>query len=355
MDGEGGGGTKRVEIISRNGNLVVNCHNNDGTIDCATISGEGDLVKFEEGVNVPIDRREQKESPGTEGSKANAPHVVADALRASEEFLGKDRNWTFPADGKLFEKALPSLKAQLPEIADVLESKAQQGGLNEVNKFLRDKGFTIQLEGNMGPFDIAAASILDMNVRWKEKGTAVTLTLSDTQKSVDAVSMAAVKEVYKSPDAANPIIEVETNTGDQVFMTKYEGEIPKDSTSLFRLVTKISRGKQVAEGYKGARFPMVDFNDSGDIKELLGARTTAADGDPAEISQAIYQHRLRMNEVGARAQAAAAVLMSKGIDFNAPRPVVIDGSFLVWFERNGVIPFSAHITEKHMKKPENLD
>src|SRR3989344_497925 len=131
LDGEGGGGTKRVEIISRNGNLVVNCHNNDGTIDCATISGEGDLVKFEEGVNVPIDRREQKESPGTEGSKANAPHVVADALRASEEFLGKDRNWTFPADGKLFEKALPSLKAQLPEIAAVLESKAQQGGLNE--------------------------------------------------------------------------------------------------------------------------------------------------------------------------------------------------------------------------------
>src|SRR3989344_3954146 len=118
-------------IDSSDGKIQVNGRRITLPLNNINLDGEGDLVKFEEGVNVPIDRREQKESPGTEGSKANAPHVVADALRASEEFLGKDRNWTFPADGKLFEKALPSLKAQLPEIAAVLESKAQQGGLNE--------------------------------------------------------------------------------------------------------------------------------------------------------------------------------------------------------------------------------
>ena len=77
------------------------------------------------------------------------------------------------------------------------------------------------------------------------------------------------------------------------------------------------------------------------------------DGSPAEIAQALYQHRLRMNEVGARAQAAAALGMSRGISME--EPVMINGPFIVWFEKDGVIPFSAHITEEHMKKPGNLD
>lgn len=353
LDGEGGGGTKRVDMFIHGENLVVDVHNNDGSIDRITISSVGEIVKMEQGINALGDQKERNEEQEAYKGRANAPHTIADALLASEKFLGADRKWAFPPNGILFEKALTGLKKQLPKLASVLESKAQQGGVDEVNRFLREKRFTIQLRDMKGAYDVYTASVLDMNVRWQEPGKAVKLDLAESDKKIDAVSMPELQAVFESADHKQPIIQIETSTDETVFMTRYDGKVPNDSTSLYRLIYKLSRSKKAATGYKGAKFPMVDYNNSGNIEELIGARTTAADGDPAEIRQALYQHRLRVNEVGARAQAAAALGVSKGISLD--KPVVIDGPFLIWFEKDGVIPFSAHITEEHMKKPKDLE
>lgn len=97
---------------------------------------------------------------------------------------------------------------------------------------------------------------------------------------------------------------------------------------------------------------MVDFEKSGDITEIIGAETSGEDGMPAIVSQAKYQHRLRMNEVGARAEAAAAIATTRGIDRS--KPVEINGPFIVWFEKDGVITFSARISEEHMKAPKTF-
>lgn len=342
--------TASVSLYSPDGmtKLIVEIENKDGSKQKWEVNQFGNVeqIKGEK-------QKEGAETNETYKSKANAPHTIADALLASEKFLGANRKWEFPPNGKLFEKALPSLKAQLPKLADVLESKAQQGGVDEVNRFLKEKGFDIQLEDMGGNYDVYTASVLDMNVRWKNPGKAIKMRLEDSEKEIDAVSMKELQSVFESAEHNHPIIQVETSKDETVCMTRFEGTVPQDSTSLFRLVYKLSRSKKPATGYKGARFPMVDFNDSGDIEELIGTRTMGEDGSPAEISQALYQHRLRMNEIGARAQAAAALGMSRGISMD--QPVVIDGSFLIWFEKGGVIPFSAHITEEHMKKPESLD
>lgn len=349
----GDGKTKWIDVYMHGKELNLDIHNANGTIDKAIVNSRGEFT-IKENVNARREEgAESAEAKETLDSHANAPHTIADAFRAAEKFTGKNLKWEMPPRGKQMAEDLPQLKKELPQLADVLDSIAQQGGVNKVNKFLEEKGFTIRLENQGGPFDVYAASVLDMNVRWKAAGKATTMQLAESDKEVDSVVMKSVAAVFESRGHDNPIVQIDTKDGDMVFMTRYEGAIPEDQTSLRRIVQKLAQSKKPADRkYAGAEFPMVDFDKSGDIMELIGARSTATDGDPLEIRQAKYQHRLRMNEIGARAQAAAAIGMLKGF---GPAPVVIDGPFILWFERDGIIPFSAKINEEHMKKPRNLE
>lgn len=353
LDNPDGGGTKRVEMYVLRGKLYVDVHNNDGSIDGLILDKDG-TFKLEEQKNRPAQGRESAEKMGTEGSVTNAPHTVAGALHATEKFLGKDRQWSFPSEGQAFSDRLPRLIQELPALQDIMKDEAQMGGVDKVNRFLKKNGFSIQLQDSGSPFDIYAASVLDMNVRWEDPGEVTTVRLEDSQREVPAVSMKNVRSFYEVPGHNQPIVELKTNTqGERVFMTEYDQLIPEDVTSLTSIVEGFSRNKVWQSEYKGITFPMVDFERSGDITEIIGAETNGKDGMPAIIKQAKFQHRLRMNEVGARAEAAAAIATARGIDMS--QPVQIDGPFIVWFEKDGVITFSARISEGHMKAPKSLD
>lgn len=321
----------------------------------------GELVKTLEDAmkatppRIKDEAKESSEVIKTSGSIANAPHTVAAALCAADEYLGSGRKWEFGRDGQAFAGRLDGLNRELPSVSDLLQSIAGKGpaGVKAVNEFLQKKGFSIQLVESTDRNGLYVASVLDEKVSWKFKGDAAKLKLKDDEREVDAVSMPWVRSVLKAPGHENPIVQIETQGRDKVFMTKYDKPIPQDTSSLNELVKDLSKSMQPAEGYKGVTFPMVDFNNQGDMKELIGAHTVGTDGQPAVVAQAKYQHRLRMNEVGARAEAAAAMGMPRGISME--KPVKIDGPFIVWFERDGVIPFAARITKDHMKRPANLD
>jgi len=101
---------------------------------------------------------------------------------------------------------------------------------------------------------------------------------------------------------------------------------------------------------------MVNLDELVDISWLLGMETTAESGQRAWVSQAKQQTILKMNEVGARAKSAVAIAVTRSIEM--PKPdMVINGPFLVWFEREGLAPSrssSGHITQEDWRNPGDI-
>ena len=100
---------------------------------------------------------------------------------------------------------------------------------------------------------------------------------------------------------------------------------------------------------------MANYQASGEMTWLQGAKTTTAEKENYHISQALYAHRFRLNEKGARAEAANAVVALRG----APIPLIIDGSYLAWFEipsksDKSLIPFAILVTKDSMSEPAEL-
>lgn len=294
------------------------------------------------------------------GSEAGSPHTIVAALGATEEFLGNNRVWrSTKPQAQAFFRDFKTLRSQV-EGVDFVETEAGLGrsGMAQVNRFLKDHHFDIQLDpSNVQPSDVSAAAVMDIKVTWREKGEARDHRLSTgSQKEVPGVWMSSINTASSANGHNYPIIQVPTQNGFDVYMTRYDDALSNDPMALSQVTASLMNGIGNEEAVKGAWFPMVDFEKMGDLSWLLGATTTDAhDGITVTITQALAQYRLRMNEVGARAEAAVAVSGSKGLSFSGPNPVYIDGPFLVWFVKDGVTYFSAYIDEESMKKPRGLD
>jgi hypothetical protein len=316
---------------------------------------DGQQLKF---LNVEAPKSSLDSGLANVGSESGSPHTVAAALGATEEFLGKNRVWkSNKPEAQTFLRNMSALRAQIQGV-DFVQTEAGIGkpGVAEVNRFLQDKGFDIQLKPDgVQPSDVSAAAVMDIKVTWREKGEARNSRLStSSQKEVPGVWMSSIQTAYESSGHNHPIIQVPTQNGFDVFMTRYDGTVSRDPMALHETVSGLMDEMTSQKTVKGAWFPMVDFEESGTLSWLLGATTTdAQDGETATITQALAQYRLRMNEAGARAEAAVAVGTTKGL--GGPGPVYIDGPFLVWFVKDGVTYFSAYIDEESMKRPQGLD
>jgi len=75
---------------------------------------------------------------------------------------------------------------------------------------------------------------------------------------------------------------------------------------------------------------------------------------PAIITQALQQTKLRMNEEGARAQSAVAIGVLRGC--LPTYDYVIDWPFLFWITRPGISKplFVAYVTEDDWKNPGDI-
>lgn len=300
-------------------------------------------------------------------SRANSPHTIAAVLKATEQFLGENLEWDMPPSWNKLEGEISTLNQELPKVFDLLDSIAQQWWANKVNKYLKDNGFSIELDdSNASEVDVFAASILNMPVEWKNEWEKSSFYLYkknpdgtyEKGKEVDSVKMKWVNYIYEVSWHDNPIVKLETNNWDVVYITKFDSEPPKWSIWIHSLVTdwnkKIWEDTRKEVWNHGdynwqVEFPMVNYNRSWDIEELLSASTIDKNWFPIVISEAKYQHILKINEKWALAKAAAAVAATRSLSW--PSSININWPFIVWFERNWVIPFSAYISENDMKNP----
>ena len=284
-------------------------------------------------------------------SKTVVTYPIVAALVAAERIAGPDREWK-PANPKqrrfLTEFFEICRRERVSEIQSLASWRAE-----EINKFLRERGFLIQLQ----PFaqnTFGVASILDLLVEWLQKGE-VTKIETKTQKTFPGVR---IKEenvsFFKAIGHNEPIARLLTKSGDEVFMTMV-GKIPAEDFDLVAKVEELSNNIRPNSEFGGLVFPMVDLDQKVDISWLRDLQTICSDGTPGIITQALQQTKLKMNEVGARVQSAVAVAMLKGISMHKPDHI-INRPFLMWIERNGLEQplFVGYITEEDWKNPGSL-
>jgi len=271
---------------------------------------------------------------------------VLGCLKAAGEFIGAPLEFVAKNDTqtefiKRFEDKLP----EVDKLTEELKSMAHKE-VSVINTFLKENGFDIQLDPVSDGF--AVASILDVLVKWLDKGRKTTIR----DGKYPAVKLKEGVSIFMGCHG-NPLVAVETETDDLVFMTVVD-EMPEDTFALAALIEKLSTETSPWRGNnKGVIFPMINYDQKVDISWLCGLSVHKE----WYVQQALQQTKFRMNEIGARAQSAVAMTMRCASAMAEPKPIIIDRPFVLWIDRKGVNTplFSGVFAEDVWEEPEGLD
>lgn len=234
----------------------------------------------------------------------------------------------------------------------------------ELNHWLKDNGFDIQLDPFKEPTDFGAGTIQDVSVAWKEK--AQKLVLMDTTDESKEYNYVRMSDDHVSfHGTRNPIAHIETSNGDEVYMMMEERLLEDAAFGLINIwpdILNVVANRKEEVNYSALKFPMVDINDQPNIewlKKMYFNGVSAIDGMAGEmtVKQALQQTFFKMNEEGARVKSAAVVGMARCASVRMPKPeMVIDKPFYLWISRPGTcLPyFAARIDKDCWKNPGGL-
>jgi len=265
---------------------------------------------------------------------------------------GSDLQWTAVNSPQIdFLEMFEDLRGLVGDIPEL--TRMASFDVEEVNAFLRDNGFDIQLLGtlNRARGDFATASILDLLVEWLEAGTETEVETPKGEVFPAARIKKDVVSYFRSGGNSEPVVCIDTKSGDKVYMTMLDDSQNLDLVELFLMEDFIPCSK-----FGDLVFPMVNLDYQPDISWLIGMHAQGEDGRPLIVSQALQQTKLRMNHIGARVESAAAVTVVRMA--RMPKPdYVINRPFFVWFVRDGFpVPlFIGRIEKDCWANPGGLD
>ena len=287
-------------------------------------------------------------------SKASEIYTITAAIEQAERTMKLKNDWKPKNEiQKSFLKNFLQVCRgnKVSEIEFEVSSEAEK-----INSFLKKKGFSIRLQP-FPPNTIGFASILDLIVEWLRLGEKVKIQAKNegiyegVRIIKDGVSFfESVVNDYRHTVAC-----LKTKSGDMVFITVPKE--PLEGLDLIEMAEILSNNKDILPGvYEAVRFPMVDLDITNDIGWLRGMSTNNVTNIPADITQAIQQIKIKINEKGARFQSATAIAVTLKC-VNIPRPdLIIREPFLIWVERPNLEKplMAAFITEESWKNPGSL-
>lgn len=307
-------------------------------------------------------------------SRTDSPHSVAAALKLVNDFLLQDEGGTsiqwINAQAKSPDKFTDSsLLEEVGRIKEWITSRMGQGpqGIREVNQFLKDGGFAIQLDENVPDTDFGVAAIFAYTDGWAEHhqvGERGSLSVSDDsgqRKDVPAIIASGADilqtthenrklNMYRllTESQENDISEAGANDG------VYFVQIDQPNEDLYTIASELFANSRRSTGSAMLHLPTVDLRASGTINELVGA-TAVIDGRQTEnrINQALFEHILQYNKYGFSAKSAAAVEASRSGGHG--EKVEFDRPFLLFLVNKGVISSAGYVTLDDMKVPDIVD
>lgn len=267
--------------------------------------------------------------------------------------IGPNRQWNSVA-GNCLQEQLLHLFANRGELLSILNGEefaaCASREVSVVNEFLRANSFDIQLEEDSG--GVAVASFVRLLMKWREPGT------KDSIRAIDGNYYPGAKlengfTVFQLDDGSE-FLSVETQSGDNVCMMI--AKEPLEGFELLAATSAISFAPRTRiSDYDHAIIPMIDLDDKPDLSYMLGMNTTGQDGRPCIITQALQQTRIKQNELGAKAESAAAMFATRG--FSMEVEFLVDGPCLWWVLRKGSeMPiFAAYLDYDSWKEPVSIN
>lgn len=285
-------------------------------------------------------------------------YPIVAALVAAEQEIGPNRIWqgTNDKSNRFLKDVFTPTRGEVRSIPEI-QSVASRS-YEEINSFLRSRGFGIQLDPFQSP-DFGVASVLELLLEWETKGEKTTLRNAENQ-SFPAVQMSSRVVTFRQIGLnEHPAVLIPTKSGDEVYLVMEGGLLDQFAGNLREIGLHIlqSAGEQREhhERFVGVMFPMVDLDVRADISWLLGTKTLGDDNFPAIISQALQQTKFAMDDLGALVKSAVAIAVTRSI--SDPPIHRINQPFFVVVKRPALKEpfFVGYITEEFWKQPPRIN
>lgn len=284
--------------------------------------------------------------------------IIAALLAPEGKFLPKDTKWrSINTAQEYFLKNIYTNEAK-KQLSLFSQNEMRYFSSNDykvLNKFAKDNGFNIQLEPFSSKYEFGSVSILDVILKWKEKGKKTVLEInagpcSCFQTKYNAAKLKNNFEIIKTK-YEHPIVKIYSQGNDTVYLTIADKAINKYEEMIDKINTLKSFLNKEVEPlyYDNLIFPCVNLNQEVNIGWLLHLEETTG----WFIDQAKQQTKFKMDEEGARVESCVLLAFSKGIR-SMINDYKIDKPFYIWIERKGAtLPiFSGYITQEDWVKAE---
>lgn len=308
----------------------------------------------------------KKEAEVGENSTATSTIIpVIAALIKSEDLLGPDRNWSPQNDKQalFLEKFFPKreeldafLRQKQEDSPLKLDSVASYSA-NEINRFLKEKGFDIQVS-DFSPPDFGVASVMEVLVKWNEEGQNSVLYVSGKEYPSVVLKSPPVQLLADVERISAPLVRIDTRNPDYTFNLIIPPG-PVGDFELLHYIEEVKRDREsgiyapVPRKYE-VEFPKVDLDVKPDISWIEGM-SARGEGLPGIIGQALQQTIFKLNEKGAFAKSGVSLMTMRSMPEPTPR-YRIKEPFVCWIEKEGIsLPvFAGFIGYKDWKDPGQL-
>jgi hypothetical protein len=291
--------------------------------------------------------------------------IIAALLTANNFEQIQDVRWsTTNVEQKILAESYWPHVADLNLLKDQeMKSKASRD-VKVVNQFLKDNDFSISLIDLKTPFAFYVASILNVNIEWKELGEKTTLSVGEKDypavafENGETKSFKVFKVLNDSSSLAqdNEILEIEAKNGDLIYMMQdNKKSSPVTGFALLDAIKNIWQKNIIFSNetrYEKSIFPMVEIDQEVDIKWLKDMKAFNGIKAVYRIGEALQQTKFQMNEKGAKVKSAVAISFFECLSVEE-KIFTINDSFYLWILRPGMKTpiFAAYIDKDSWKAP----
>ena len=282
------------------------------------------------------------------------------ALLKADEFLGSKFQGFSHVNGiqeKFLEEFYKTGKSDISRFSDEeIESIASRKS-DEINKWLEKRGFSIKLH----PFQddgFGVATVLSILGEWAKKGTKYSVRTEDDEYYPGVKMTNYGLGFYRVSESEHMIIEIETRSSDRVYLMMADPG-PADLALVEQVEAIHQRMKPVESEFNGVVFPKVDLDMKGTIDWILNLRLQVQ-GESLpyyQLTQALQQTKLKMNEVGFHVKSAVAIAAILAAPLKQQEPYMINKPFLMWIMRPQFSKplFVAYLDKDVWKDPKDLE